>query len=139
MRRANRVLIAPILVFLAFWPHTGTAQQARLTVFAAASLSDAMRAIDQAWVAQHHPALALSFASSSTLARQLDHGANANLFASADEAWMDRVEKRHLIVSATRRNVLSTQLVLVVPKDKAETVEIKPGFDLAALVGPRGR
>jgi molybdate transport system substrate-binding protein len=139
MRRVTTVLLIPFLLVLAFWPPATYAQQNRLTVFAAASLSDAMRAIDQAWVTKSHPALRLSFASSSTLARQLDHGANANLFASADEAWMDWAAERHLIVADTRRNIVSTQLVLVVPKDKAQTIEIKHGFDLAALLGPRGR
>ena len=139
MHRALKFVMVHFLILLALWPQVTVAQQSRLTVFAAASLSDAMRAIDQAWVAHNHPPLAQSFASSSTLARQLDHGANANLFASADEAWMDWVEKRHLIVSDTRQNVLSTQLVLIVPKDQARTIDIKPGFDLAGLLGTRGR
>jgi molybdate transport system substrate-binding protein len=59
--------------------------QQRMTVFAAASLKEVMTAIDQAWTKRGHPKLRLSFAASSTLARQLAQGANANIFASADE------------------------------------------------------
>jgi molybdate transport system substrate-binding protein len=78
-----------------------------LTVFAAASLTEAMRAVDQAWTAQGHPRLLFSFAASSTLARQLDQGAPANIFASADEEWMDWAVKHHLIVETSIRNVLT--------------------------------
>jgi molybdate transport system substrate-binding protein len=117
------------------------AQPPRLTVFAAASLSEAMKAIDQAWVAKDHPPLSLSFAASSTLARQLDHGAGANIFASADDAWMNWAIDRHLIDAASRRDVVSTQLVLIVPKEKEhpQQIDLKPGFDLAALLGRTGR
>jgi molybdate transport system substrate-binding protein len=115
------------------------AQPPRLTVFAAASLSEAMKAIDQAWVAKDHPPLSLSFAASSTLARQLDHGARANIFASADEAWMNWAVERHLIDAGSRRDVVSTQLVLVVPKEHPQQIDLKPGFDLAGLLGRTGR
>jgi molybdate transport system substrate-binding protein len=118
----------------------GVAARAQsLTVFAAASLTEAMRAIDQAWIAQGHPRLLFSFAASSTLARQLDQGAPANIFASADEEWMDWAVKRHLIVETSIRDVLTNKLVLVVPKDRARQIDIKPGFDLPALLGPSGR
>jgi len=65
------------------------AQTQRMTVFAAASLKEVMTAIDQAWTKRGHPKLRLSVAASSTLARQLAQGANANIFASADEVWMN--------------------------------------------------
>jgi len=115
------------------------AQAQSLTVFAAASLTEAMRAVDQAWTAQGHPRLLFSFAASSTLARQLDQGAPANIFASADEEWMDWAVKRKLIVEKSIRDVLTNKLVLVVPKDQARQIDIKPGFDLSALLGPSGR
>jgi molybdate transport system substrate-binding protein len=117
----------------------GVARAQSLTVFAAASLSDAMRAVSDAWVEKGHPPLTLSLAASSTLARQLDHGAVANVFASADEEWMDWAAQRDLIVAETRRDLLSNQLVLVVPADQARKIDIGPGFDLAALLGKSGR
>ncbi len=131
--------LIPVLIGLGLLVADWAAAAPRLTAFAAASLTDAMKAIDQAWVAQGHPAIRMSFAASSTLARQLDHGAHANIFASADEAWMSWAIERHLIVEQSRRDVLSNQLVLVVPKEHARTVDIKPGFDLAALLGKTGR
>jgi molybdate transport system substrate-binding protein len=131
--------LIPFLLTFILLQQAAVARDERLTVFAAASLTDAMKAIDQAWVAKHHSALRLSFAASSTLARQLDHGANANLFASADEKWMNWVAERHLIDSASRRDVVSTQLVLVVSKQHPEHIDIKPGFDLSGLLGPKGR
>jgi molybdate transport system substrate-binding protein len=128
-----------ILVGLGLLLPVSSAWAESLTVFAAASLTEAMRAIDQAWTAQGHPRLLFSFAASSTLARQLDQGAPANIFASADEEWMDWAVKRKLIVEKSIRDVLTNKLVLVVPKDQARQIDIKPGFDLAALLGPSGR
>jgi molybdate transport system substrate-binding protein len=131
-------LIVCLLVF-GLLAQSATAQTQRMTVFAAASLNDAMKAIDQAWMEAGHPNLRLSFAASSTLARQLDHGATANIFASADEVWMNWAAKRKLINEKSRRDVVSNQLVLVVPKEHPAEIAIKPGFDLSGLLGSRGR
>jgi molybdate transport system substrate-binding protein len=128
-----------ILVGIGLLVYGGTAQAQSLTVFAAASLTEAMRAIDQAWIAQGHPRLRFSFAASSTLARQLDQGAAANIFASADEEWMNWAVQRNLIVKKSIRDVVTNKLVLVVPKSHPQTIEIKSSFDLAALLGPSGR
>jgi molybdate transport system substrate-binding protein len=133
----RRILPALLLSLALLLPRLAFAQS--LTVFAAASLSDAMNAISAAWTQKGHQPLVLSFAASSTLARQLDHGASANLFASADEAWMDWAVQRNLIATDTRRDLLSNQLVLVVPADRPQHVDIAPGFDLAGLLGARGR
>lgn len=109
------------------------------TVFAAASLTNAMQAVATAWVKQGHPAPILSFASSSTLARQIEAGAPANIFASADEKWMDYLAERHAIVPEARKDVLTNRLVLVVPAGNPVQATLGPGFDLAALLGPNGR
>jgi molybdate transport system substrate-binding protein len=110
-----------------------------LTVFAAASLTDAMGDISGLWTKAGHAAARLSFASSSTLARQIEQGAPANVFASADEQWMDYLAKKDLIATGTRKDLLGNELVLVVPANHPVHVDIKPGFDLFALVGPDGR
>ncbi len=110
-----------------------------LTVFAAASLKESLGDVSAAWAAQNHPAPRLSFAASSTLARQIQQGAPANLFASADQRWMDELDKQGLLAPGTRADLLTNALVLVVPKDRARVVAIGPGFDLAALLGPDGR
>jgi molybdate transport system substrate-binding protein len=108
-------------------------------VFAAASLTNAMKDVAAAWAKQGHPALQLSFAASSTLARQIEQGAGANLFASADLKWMDYLAQKNLIVAGTRRDLLSNDLVLVVPASAPKHVTIGPGFDLAGLLGAGGR
>src|SRR4051794_16434130 len=126
-----------LLLCLLLVPLTARAQE--LTVFAAASLTDAMKDIAQLWVKAGHQPLRLSFGSSSTLARQIEQGAPANLFASADEKWMDYLAAKSLIVPNTRRDLLGNELVLVVPADKPRHVNIGAGFDLAGLLGPNGR
>jgi molybdate transport system substrate-binding protein len=127
--------ILALLLCLAAIP----ARAADLTVFAAASLTNAMQDAAKAWTAEGHPTVHLSFGASSTLARQIDQGAQANLFASADLKWMDWAEQRHLIVEATRRTLLGNRLVLVMPKNQLHPVTIDKSLNLAALLGPSGR
>jgi molybdate transport system substrate-binding protein len=110
-----------------------------LTVFAAASLTDAMKDVSTQWVNAGHRPLRMSFGSSSTLARQIEQGAPADLFASADEKWMDYLAEKKLIVAGTRKDLLGNSLVLVVPGDKPRHVTIDAGFDLSGLLGPSGR
>jgi len=103
------VLTAVALVALALSP--GARAQEPLTVFAAASLTDAMRDLGAQWRARGNPAPRLSFAASSALARQIEQGAPADIFMSADERWMDYVQERNLIVNATRVSLLGNNLV----------------------------
>jgi molybdate transport system substrate-binding protein len=112
---------------------------APVTVFAAASLTDSMRDVSGAWQTAGHAKLVLSFAASSTLARQIQQGAPANVFISADQQWMEFLAKSDLIVPGTRKNLLGNGLVLIAPKDQAKPVAIAPGMDLAALLGADGR
>jgi molybdate transport system substrate-binding protein len=126
-----------ILALLLLVPISVHAQS--LTVFAAASLTDAMKDISTLWEKDGHEALRQSFASSSTLARQIEQGAPANLFASADEKWMDYLADHKLIAPDTRRNLLSNDLVLIVPANKPTKIKIVPGFDITSLLGSNGR
>jgi molybdate transport system substrate-binding protein len=128
-----------LLLILALLLAPAAARADELTVFAAASLTDAMRDIAALWQAAGHPPFRASFAASSTLARQIEQGAPANLFASADEKWMDELAKRDLLAAGTRSDLLGNDLVLVVPADRPAQVAIGPGFDLAALLGADGR
>jgi molybdate transport system substrate-binding protein len=98
-------------------------------VFAAASLTDALKEIAASWEIAGGERIAFNFASSSTLALQIREGAPANLFLSADEAQMDVLERAGLVVPGTRRSVLSNTLVAVVPKDSA--LRIASARDLA--------
>lgn len=114
--------------------------RAEMLVFAAASLTDAMQDVAKLWEANGEPRLRLNFAASSALARQLDQGAAASVFASADLGWMDWAERRGLIAAGTRRNLLGNRLVLVAPADRAPAgVAIAPGLDLAGMLGAHGR
>ncbi len=108
-------------------------------MFAASSLTDAMAAVAALYARTGHPAPRLSFGASSALARQIDGGAPANVFLSADERWMDWLQKRNLIVPDTRRTLLRNTLVLIVPKNRARTLAIGPDLDVDALLGPDGR
>jgi molybdate transport system substrate-binding protein len=115
------------------------AQAQGITVFAAASLTDAMKDISTKWVAAGHQPLVLSFGSSSTLARQIEQGAPANVFASADEKWMDYLADKKLIAFDTRKDLLGNDLVLVVSADKPMHVTINKSLDLLGLLGGNGR
>jgi molybdate transport system substrate-binding protein len=129
----RRLILALILLL----PLSAHAQE--LTVFAAASLTDAMKEISALWQKDGHPALRQSFASSSTLARQIEQGAPANVFASADEKWMNYLISHNLIAAGTRKDLLGNDLVLIVPATHPTTIKIGPGFDIASLLGPKGR
>jgi molybdate transport system substrate-binding protein len=111
-----------------------------LTVFAAVSLTDALRAVAQQWQGAGNPAPRLSFAASSALARHIEQGAPADLFLSADEPWMDYLQQRNLVANATRISPLANALVLVAPADApVREVALARGSDLAALLGANGR
>lgn len=124
----------PILAALAALATAAPAlAQPGVTVFAAASLADALRALGQDWAARGHPPPRLSFAASSALARQIEQGAPADLFLSADEAWMDHLQSRSLIEAETRRSPIGNALVLIAPADRARPVTLARGTDLLAM------
>lgn len=107
----------------------------KITVFAAASMKTALDAANAAYTAKSGNQVVVSYAASSALAKQVEAGAPADVFISADLDWMDYLTKKNLIKPDSRKNLLGNRIVLVVPKDKAKTVDIKPEFDLATLVG----
>jgi molybdate transport system substrate-binding protein len=110
--------------------------EAPVRIFAAASLTDVMKTIGEAYAAKGHPAPVLNFAASSELARQIEQGADADMFLSADEDWMNYLAERHLIDPATRASILTNRLVLVTPADRPIAIEVKDGMNLkAALKG----
>lgn len=133
------ILLALLLLAGLAGPRPAAAETPPLTVFAAASLADGMRALAPLWAAAGHGTLRVSLAASSTLARQIEQGAPADVFASADEAWMDWLATRDLIDPATRRTALGNSLVLVAPAGPGRQVALAAGLDWAALLGPRGR
>ncbi len=107
-------------------------------VFAAASLKNAMDDAGARWAADGHPAPKSSFAASNVLEKQIEQGAPADLFFSADTDWMDAAQKAGLVKDGTRVDLLGNAIVLVAPKDATLAVDVHPGFDLnAALAGGR--
>jgi molybdate transport system substrate-binding protein len=113
-----------------------SAQEARpLVVFAAASLQTALNAVAAEWQREAGQRVTLSYAASSALARQLEQGAPADLFASADLDWMDWAEQRDLVRRDSRRNLLGNALVLIAAREDAVDLTIAPGFPLAAAIG----
>lgn len=114
------------------------AQDRDVLVFAAASLKNALDDIKAAWQRETGKKAVISYAGSNALAKQIEAGAPADLFFSADLDWMDYVASRGLIESGSRVNLLGNALVLIAPKDDAREMTIQPGFDLAgALKGGR--
>ncbi len=112
--------------------------QAGPTVLAAASLKNALDAIVTDWVRAGHAAPRISYAGSNALAKQLEQGAPADMFFSADLDWMNYAQRRNLIKTDTRVDLLGNRIVLIASAQGAVPVDIRPGFDLRkALDGGR--
>ena len=129
----GRMLRALALLLLAFTGPALAAPRPPL-VLAAASLQESMTAAADAWARKGHPRPVISFAASSALARQVEAGAGADLFVSADEEWMDALAAKGLIVPASRVTFLGNQLVVVAPVGSRVTIPLKPG-PLARVLG----
>ena len=115
--------------------HAADDRNQEVLVFAAASLTNVLDEIGAAYTQQTRQPVKFSYAASSALARQLEAGARADVFFSADLEWMDYVQARGLIDRTTRRNVLGNRLALVAPVDSKIELKIAPGFALAAALG----
>jgi molybdate transport system substrate-binding protein len=112
------------------------AQDKSLTVFAAASMKNALDDIDAAYTAKTGVKIVASYAASSALAKQIEQGAPADVFVSADTDWMDYAAGKKNVNESTRVNLLGNSIVLIAPKDsKIDDVAIGQGFDLAKLAG----
>ncbi|NDV98347.1 molybdate ABC transporter substrate-binding protein [Salipiger sp. PrR002] len=110
------------------------AQADEVTVFAAASLKNAMDEIKAAYEAGSDDKITVSLAGSSALARQIQQGAPADIFISANEPWMDTLEAEGLLEPGTRSDLLRNSIVLIAHGNDAAPVEIDPGLDLQALL-----
>ena len=100
-------------------------------VFAAASLTNALNDIGAQWQQSAHAAPTLTYAASSTLAKQIEAGAPADLFASADSSWMNYLDERRRIVSSSRTDLLGNELVLIAPRGRRIDVQFTRDFDIA--------
>lgn len=140
---AALALVAPVTLTGLMSPAVAVATPASTAepparVFAAASLTDVLTAFGKAWQQQGHPAPSLNFAASSTLARQIEAGAPVDLYVSADLKWMDYLADRHLIQAPTRRELLSTDLVLIAPAS-APAPQVRMTRDFPIATAFRGK
>jgi len=117
---------------------TGTAANVAsksLTIYAAASLSPALQILGPRFSARTGISVIFSYAASSQLAKQIESGAPADIFLSADEAWMDFLEQRNLIQIATRRNIVGNRLVLIAPITSTATISLVPHCRILQALG----
>ena len=137
MLKGNQLCAAFAAVFaLAVLPHPAQAQDKSITVFAAASMKNALDDVDAAFTRKTGVKVVASYDASSALMKQIEGAAPADVFVSADLKWMDYGAQKKLIKDDTRINLLGNALVLIAPKDsKIGDVTIGPGLDLAKLAG----
>jgi len=131
---SRRGLLALAAFLLAPLP-SPAAGEAQLTVYAAASMTNALEDIAARYREETGVAITLSLGASSTLARQIEAGARADVFVSADQEWMDYLAARRLIDPASRRDIAGNRLVLIAPAGSTLQLAIAPGFALAAALG----
>ncbi|MBX9932944.1 MAG: molybdate ABC transporter substrate-binding protein [Methylobacterium sp.] len=112
-----------------------TSTEPPVIVFAAASLKNALDDAVTAWSKETGKVAKMSYAASSALAKQIEAGAPADLYFSADLDWMDYAEKKAALRPGTRSNILRNALVLIAPKDKPEAIALTPGLDLVGRLG----
>jgi molybdate transport system substrate-binding protein len=138
-RRALRAVIALIgagAIGFASLGRPAAAQGRDVVVFAAASMKNALDEINAAWARESGGKRAvISYAASSALAKQIEAGAPADLFASADLDWMDYAQGKGLIRTDTRVNLLGNRIVLIAPAESKVVLAIAPGFELPAALG----
>ena len=130
VRFARRIWALALAAMIPLAAHAGD-----VTVFAAASLSDSLTAAGNAYAAEGRDMPALSFAASSTLARQIEASGGADIFISADRDWMDYLDRKSLLVPGSRRDLFGNRLVLIAPSTSAVKLAIAPHFDLAHALG----
>ena len=135
----RRLLIAALAVAPLLVGGALPALAADPVVFAAASLKNALDDIAATYTEKTGKTVTISYAGTATLVRQIEQGAPADIFFSADMAWMDYAVAHKLVRPETRRTLLGNEIVLIVPKESTATIKIAPGMDLAGLIGRDGR
>jgi molybdate transport system substrate-binding protein len=129
MRRVAAFILAVALAPLA--------RADTVTVYAAASLKESLDAATKAFTAKTHHHVTISYGASNALARQIDSGAPADLFISADTDWIEYVAGRGLVAPGSRRDLLSNDLVLIAPASSSTQLKLAPGSNVAAALGDK--
>ena len=139
MRRLTARIAAVLALLTLAVGGPARAQEEPVTLFAAASTTEAVNEIAEAFAASGGGSLRPVFASSSTLARQIAQGAPADLYLAANVTWMDHLEEQAAIVAESRVRLLRNRLVLVAPANSDLQLRLAPGLDLAGLLGDSRR
>jgi molybdate transport system substrate-binding protein len=141
MLNRRSLLLAPALALgLAFAAPIATpALAADVVVFAASSLQNALDDAVKSYNASTGKVVTVSYGASSALAKQIEAAAPADIFFSADLAWMKDLHDKNLTVADTEKSILGNEIVLVAPKDSTATVTIAPGVDLSTVLGADGK
>lgn len=126
----KKIAIWVISLFIATMTFVANAED-KVTVFAAASLTNALTEISAQYEKEKATIVAHSFAASSTLAKQIENGAPADVFISADSKWMNYLQDKKLIDAASRKDLLGNKLVLVAPKGRSFKVQFDKTFDFS--------
>ena len=137
MHKHARILVvalAMLLAFSGFAPPHAAAQGKPVLVFAAASLKNALDDAASQYQRDTGKSTSISYAASSILAKQIEAGAPADIFISADLDWMDYLAGKNLIKADSRKTLLGNKLVLIAPLSGAGAVRIEPGFPIAKLL-----
>ncbi|MEG0278883.1 MAG: molybdate ABC transporter substrate-binding protein [Morganella sp. (in: enterobacteria)] len=133
MKKQFSKLLAGVVISAAMMSQAWAAE--KVVVFAAASLTNAVDEISAKYKQEKNAEVVASYASSSTLARQIENGAPADIFISADQKWMDYAQEKNLIVNDTRKTLLGNELVLIAAKDsKIDKIEINKQTDWVKLL-----
>jgi molybdate transport system substrate-binding protein len=136
MAQISRLVTILVALFAVLDVPLASAQDKTITVFAAASMKNALDDINAAFTGSTGIKVVASYGASSALMKQIEQGAPADVFASADLDWMDYGSQKKVIRDDTRINLLGNRLVLIAPKDsKLGNVKIGPDFNLAQLAG----
>ena len=108
-----------------------------VTIFAASSTTEAVQTVARRYEAEHGVKVVCSFAASSTLAKQIENGAPADLFLSADQRWMDHLARLKAIDAASRSDLLGNALVFVAPAGRSVAVTVEQGFAIGTAFSGR--
>lgn len=135
----RRILSLVVLTLASAFANAAERERVTLTVYAAASLTDSLQTVTDEFTRSTGVRARIAFAASSALARQIEAGARADVFFSADQDWMNYLEDRGLIKPGTRVELLGNRLALVAPIDSDVSIELAPGVSLANALGRSGR
>lgn len=129
-----------VLALIVLSPIGASAKNANeITIFAASSLTDAVKEIGANYQAKTGMKITYSFASSALIAKQIEADAPADIIMTADSDWMDYLQNRNLIQAKTRTNLLGGHLVLIAPKNDNPNLKITPNFPIAQYLGEKGK